>query len=122
MRALEQVFTNLINNSIQAMSETGGNLVIRIQPGDGSELGLPPSMESIEVSIADTGPGIPAEIQEKIFQPFFTTTSTGTGLGLTIVKRIISLHNGAIKLESFPGGTIFRIFLHIYNPEPRITG
>ncbi len=118
MRALEQVFTNLINNSIQAMSETGGNLVIRIQPGNGSELGLPTSEECIEVSIADTGPGIPEEIQDKIFQPFYTTTSTGTGLGLSIVKRIVSLHNGTIKLESFPGGTIFRIFLHIYKPEP----
>jgi PAS domain S-box-containing protein len=117
LRALEQVFTNLINNSIQAMSETGGNLVIRVQMAN--QAAIPDQLTSndmVEVSIADTGPGIPNEIQDKIFQPFFTTNSVGTGLGLTIVKRIVSLHKGLIKLESFPGGTIFRVFLPVYLP------
>jgi signal transduction histidine kinase len=65
----------------------------------------------IEISIADTGPGIPKEIQDRIFQPFFTTRSGGTGLGLAIAKRIVTFHKGSIRLESFPGGTVFYVTL-----------
>ena len=65
----------------------------------------------VEISLADTGPGIPMEIQDKVFQPFFTTRASGTGLGLAIAKRIIIFHRGNINLESFPGGTIFKITL-----------
>ena len=63
------------------------------------------------VDISDNGPGIPKEIQEKIFKPFFTTNNDGTGLGLAVSKRIISSHNGEISLKSFPGGTVFNIKL-----------
>jgi PAS domain S-box-containing protein len=103
-RALEQVFTNLISNAIQAMSETGGRLAVKIQVDD-EILGR----ETVQISIADTGPGIPDEDIEHLFQPFYTTKRTGTGLGLAISKRIITAHKGTINVKSFPGGTIFQV-------------
>jgi two-component system sensor histidine kinase AtoS len=103
-RALEQVFNNLFTNAIQAMSETGGHLAIKVQRLDGPE-----GRSYIEVSVADTGPGIPKEQQERIFQAFFTTNRNGTGLGLAIAKRIITAHKGNINVTSFPGGTIFHV-------------
>jgi PAS domain S-box-containing protein len=101
-RALEQVFTNLINNAIEAMESTGGMLSIKIRQAT-EEAEQP----HIEVSISDTGPGIPAELREKIFEPFFTTKQHGTGLGLAIVKRIITAHKGSIYVNSILGGTNF---------------
>lgn len=103
-RALEQVFNNLITNSLQAMDKDGGNLMIRIMTTADSE-----DDNYIIARIADTGPGIPTQVQKHIFQPFFTTKEHGTGLGLAISKRIISAHKGTIDLESFPGGSIFYI-------------
>lgn len=101
-RALEQVFNNLINNATQAMSESGGQLALKIQNlGNGY----------LDASVADTGPGIPKENLDHIFQPFFTTNRNGTGLGLAITKRIISAHKGSIRVDSFPGGTVFRVQL-----------
>lgn len=102
-RALEQVFTNLINNSLQAMQATGGHLAVRVQYLSDEQ---PPW---VEVSIADTGPGIPRETLERIFQPFYTTKREGSGLGLPISKRIITFHKGIILPTSFPGGTVFQV-------------
>jgi len=105
MRALEQVFSNLITNALHAMGEKGGSLVLKVQPSTTYEGSV-----YLEVSVADTGPGIPKEIQDKIFQPFFTTNkSHGTGLGLAIAKRIVIAHEGNIWLESFPVGTVFHV-------------
>jgi PAS domain S-box-containing protein len=101
-RALEQVFTNLINNAIEAMESTGGMLSIKIRHATQGE-----EQPHIEVSISDTGPGIPLELREKIFEPFFTTKQHGTGLGLAIVKRIITAHKGSIYVNSILGGTNF---------------
>ncbi len=118
LRALEQVFNNLINNAVQAMSGEGGHLAIKVQsvkPSDKNRIvpherwQLPERLSYVEVSVADTGPGIPREIQEKIFQPFFTTNTNGSGLGLAISKRIITAHKGNIYLTSFPGGTVFHV-------------
>lgn len=105
LRALEQVFNNLISNAVQAMMPDGGHLIIKVAPTreDGQLF--------LEISVADTGPGIPAELQDKVFQPFFTTEKGGTGLGLAIVKRILTAHRGDIRLTSFPGGTIFNVRL-----------
>src|SRR4030043_774908 len=101
-RALEQVFTNLINNAIEAMESAGGLLSIKIRHVTETE-----EQAHIEVSISDTGPGIPAELREKIFEPFFTTKQHGTGLGLAIVKRIVTAHKGSIYVNSVLGGTNF---------------
>jgi PAS domain S-box-containing protein len=101
-RALEQVFTNLINNAIEAMETTGGLLSIKIRHATEEQ-----EQAHVEVSISDTGPGIPVELREKIFEPFFTTKQHGTGLGLAIVKRIVTAHKGSIYVNSILGGTNF---------------
>jgi two-component system sensor histidine kinase AtoS len=104
LRALEQVFSNLITNALQAMRTTGGNLILKVQTVQSLE-----GHSYVEISVADNGPGIPKEDQERVFQPFFTTEKNGTGLGLAISKRIITAHKGNIRLNSFPGGTIFHV-------------
>jgi two-component system sensor histidine kinase AtoS len=105
-RALEQVFTNLVDNAIQAMEHTGGTLTINIrQTMEGDE------RSQVEVSILDTGPGIPPDAKDHIFEPFYTTKRTGTGLGLAIVKRIVTAHKGSIHVNSIPGGTMFQVRL-----------
>ncbi len=115
LRALEQVFSNLITNALQAMSQIGsGSLALKVQPVH-SEKGV----ESVEVSVADTGPGIPKEFQEHIFQPFYTTKRDGTGLGLPLSQRIITAHKGNIQYSSFPGGTIFNVRLPAAQSERR---
>mgnify|MGYP001153476422 CR=1 FL=1 len=133
LRALEQVFTNLINNAVQAMSEAGGSLAIKVQPhnkpitAEKADLVQQASQQdekenasvrpSVEISVADTGPGISKDVQERIFQPFFTTNRNGTGLGLAITKRIVTAHKGNIYLTSFPGGTVFHVLLPVEDDE-----
>jgi PAS domain S-box-containing protein len=107
-RSLEQVFTNLVNNAIQAIEPKGGVISIKAKRVLDTE-GHP----QVEISVSDTGPGIPPEIRDRIFEPFFTTKQSGTGLGLAIVKRIITAHKGAIHVDSVPGGTIFQIYLPV---------
>lgn len=103
-RSLEQVFSNLIGNSVEAMKMTGGCLSIHLRPSD-SEGGR----QHIEVNVIDDGPGIPAELVERIFEPFVTTNRNGTGLGLSIAKRIVTAHKGTISVSSVPGGTVFQV-------------
>ncbi|MEX1070990.1 MAG: ATP-binding protein [Anaerolineales bacterium] len=107
-RALDQVFTNLITNAIQAMEDQeNGFLAIKIAPSP-DEPGL------VDIHISDNGPGIPEDLRKRVFDPFFTTKEEeGTGLGLAITRRIIMAHNGHIDLESFPGGTLFKIQLPV---------
>lgn len=114
--ALEQVFTNLISNALHAMETPDGRLAIKIH-FDLSTQGR----KYVLVSVADTGRGIPAELHERIFQPFFTTERSGTGLGLAITKRIVTAHKGNIRLESFPGGTVFHVQFPAYNPKDEVT-
>jgi two-component system, sporulation sensor kinase E len=98
---LKQVFLNLVTNAVQAMDKTGGTITIETR-GAG---------EYVEVSVSDTGPGIAAIDLPKVFDPFFTKRAEGTGLGLTIVHRIIDEHEGHIEVESGPGGTVFNVTL-----------
>jgi two-component system sensor histidine kinase AtoS len=105
-RALEQVFSNLITNASQAMSDTGGSIAVKVRQVVAGE-----ERRYIQIDVADNGPGIPKELQERIFQPFFTTKPNGTGLGLAITKRIITAHKGNIQVSSFPGGTVFHVQL-----------
>ena len=105
-RALEQVFANLITNAAQAMSDTGGSIAIKVRQVVAGE-----ERRFIQIDVADNGPGIPKELQERIFQPFFTTKPNGTGLGLAITKHIITAHKGNIQVSSFPGGTVFHVQL-----------
>lgn len=99
---LRQVFINLFTNSAEAMPD-GGKLSVRSRLKD-KDFAL--------IEISDTGGGIPADIVEKVFEPFFTSKEKGTGLGLAIVYNIIRKHQGDIKVHSIEGrGTTFRITL-----------
>lgn len=111
-RALEQVFTNLISNAIEAMTDTGGTLAIRIALSN-----VVANRPQIEVTISDSGMGIPDEIKDRIFEPFVSNKAKGTGLGLAITKSIVTAHRGSISLNSFPGGTIFHVYLPAVNGE-----
>ena len=100
----DQVFTNLITNACEAMAEQGGQLTIRAQAS-----GSRPQCE-VMVEIADTGPGIPADLKEQIFNPFFTTKKSGVGLGLAIVTKIVDAHGGALHVKSELGrGACFQV-------------
>ena len=103
---LKQVFINLLMNASQAMPE-GGTLSVRTTLVAGEE---------IEAAVTDTGPGIPADVRERIFEPFFSTKreGEGTGLGLYICRNIVAEHEGRLLLESVPGqGATFRVVLPI---------
>lgn len=97
---LSQVLLNLLRNSMQALEgKDEGKISIHVQQN-----------ERLSIDIEDNGPGIPPEIQEKVFIPFFTTKSEGSGIGLSLCKQIIRLHKGHLTvLESKPGKTVFHI-------------
>ena len=102
---LNQVWTNLIDNSIQAMSEKGDLEIITAGKGD-----------RIIVQVIDSGLGIPPEIKSRIFEPFFTTKTVGegSGLGLDNVRRIVeNRHRGSITVDSKPGRTCFNVCLPV---------
>jgi signal transduction histidine kinase len=102
---LNQVWTNLIDNAAAAMAGSG-TLTIRTSR----------DRDQVLIEFADTGPGVPAEIQDRIFEPFFTTkpVGQGTGLGLDISYRIVvTRHHGDLRVESVPGDTHFRVWLPI---------
>jgi two-component system sensor histidine kinase AtoS len=106
-RSLEQVFTNLISNAVDAMSKQGGGtLAIKVAP-----LNVIPHLPQVEVTITDNGPGIPDEIKDHLFEPFVSNNPRGTGLGLAITKQIVTAHRGSIKVNTFPGGTVFQVIL-----------
>jgi signal transduction histidine kinase len=90
------------------MGQDGGMLAVKIRPAT-----TPNNNPRVEVSISDTGMGIPEEIREHIFEPFYTTHRNGTGLGLAITKQIVNAHKGAINLTSIPGGTVFQVQLPV---------
>lgn len=101
------ILSNMVINAYQAMPD-GGQLTIAAQV----------IQENIEISITDTGIGIPPENMDKIFEPLFTTKSKGIGLGLAICKNLIEANDGRIHVESKIGvGTIFRLYIPIYEGE-----
>jgi signal transduction histidine kinase/predicted CoA-binding protein len=101
---LNQVWTNIIDNAVDAMNGKGKIFIKTRQDG-----------EWVVVELEDNGPGIPEDIQEQIFSPFFTTKAVGkgTGLGLNISYKIIEKHSGEIKVFSKPGKTRFQVSLPV---------
>ena len=113
-----QVFTNLIINAFEAL-EGRGSLAIHVEPGLAEDDhghhgdGTAP-VPTLIVQIADDGPGVPADMADRIFNPFFTTKAQGSGLGLAIVRKIIDAHDGRIDVSSAPGrGTRFTVTLPV---------
>jgi signal transduction histidine kinase len=104
----EQVFVNLITNALQAMQGQDPSLerTLRLAIAPEESNGEP----SVSVIVEDTGPGVPPESREQIFNPFFTSKKDGVGLGLSIVAKIVDDHRGAIRLEeNTPRGARFRV-------------
>lgn len=100
---IQQVFLNLILNAIEASPD---NSIINITSKK--------EADAIKVSITDQGNGIPAESLEKIFEPFYTTKSSGTGLGLAVVKTIVDNHQGKIQIDSGSHGTSIHLTFPVY--------
>jgi signal transduction histidine kinase len=110
---LNQVWTNIIDNAIQAM-DGSGTLTLRT---------MRENEEMIRVEICDDGPGIPADIIGNIFNPFFTTKpfGEGTGLGLDLARRIVvEKHHGDLRVKSEPGHTKFVVLLPLVAPAPEL--
>lgn len=101
---IKQVLLNLVSNAMEALrDQRGGEVRVSARDVDG---------QRVEVTVADNGPGIPGEVLERVFQPFVTTKEAGTGLGLTIVKKLVELHGGEVELSSDEGsGAIARFTL-----------
>lgn len=118
---IQQVFTNIIKNAIQALEEKeGGDIIVMIrnannmQPliGDDDIQDMPiEALDYLEISFSDNGPGIPLDIQHKVFMPNFTTKSTGSGLGLAISKNIVEASFGKICFQTSEKGTTFFVYL-----------
>lgn len=110
-----QVFTNIARNAIQAMTgQENGDLIIILKAvlnDQRTALGLSEDAEWVEISFSDNGPGIPKDIQDKVFIPNFTTKNTGAGLGLAISKNIVEGSGGKITFRSSEKGTIFFVYL-----------
>lgn len=99
---VRQMLLNLLKNAWEAVPIPGGKISFSVIPEN----------SGIRIDIRDNGCGISKEQQATIFQPFFTTKESGTGLGLAVSKQIAQAHSGDISLESTPGqGTVFHIFL-----------
>jgi two-component system cell cycle sensor histidine kinase/response regulator CckA len=123
----EQVIVNLAVNARDAMPD-GGKLTVRtgnVTANESTQLAYKgmPAAEYVRIDIIDTGTGIPSEIVDKIFEPFFSTKEVGkgTGLGLSTVYGIVKQTGGFVYVDSEPGkGTSFRIFLPRHQAEPEV--
>jgi signal transduction histidine kinase len=99
---LEQVLLNLVLNSLDSMRQ-GGTLGLSLHQDNGT----------IKIDVADTGPGIPENVQGRIFDPYFTTKTDGSGMGLALCDKVIQQHNGQIAFQTSSKGTVFQISLPV---------
>jgi len=117
---LRQLFTNLLTNAFEALGGRG-RVAITAGPLVPDEEGATPDSHvppSALIEITDDGPGVPSDLLDKIFNPFFTTKPQGSGLGLAIVRKIVDAHDGQIDVSLRPsGGTSFRVTLPLASGE-----
>jgi signal transduction histidine kinase len=107
---LNQVWTNLLDNAIDAVGESGAITLRTTRDG-----------ECILVDIADSGPGIPRDVRSRVFEPFFTTkeVGSGTGLGLDTARRIVvERHGGSMTFDTSEHGTTFHVWLRLHPSSP----
>jgi nitrogen-specific signal transduction histidine kinase len=103
----EQAFLNLVQNAYEAMQDEDDDGTLRVEV----QLITQNGREGVELRLADSGPGVPEELREEIFNPFVTTKKTGVGLGLSIVSKIVDGHHGSIHVENAAeGGAVFTLF------------
>ena len=124
---LTQVFINLIKNATEAISGSGGEISLTTAFQQGASLtmrkhNIPQRRLPILVSIADNGPGVPEEIQNRLFEPFVTGKARGTGLGLALAARVVGDHGGMIACERVAERTIFKLALPMAEPGTDMTG
>ncbi|MEO6213394.1 MAG: ATP-binding protein [Vicinamibacterales bacterium] len=114
---LRQLFTNLLTNAFEAMGGKGSVLITGVQLADEDEVAVGSDVRGVpmvQVEVLDDGPGVPPDVIDRIFSPFFTTKPQGSGLGLAIVRKIVDAHDGRIDVSARPdGGTRFRVTLPV---------
>jgi two-component system, NtrC family, nitrogen regulation sensor histidine kinase GlnL len=119
---LVQIFLNLVKNATEAIGETreDGEIELSTAYRPGVRLKLPNSDRSVNLplqfSVRDNGPGVPPEIRQHLFEPFVTTKTSGSGLGLALVAKLIGDHGGTIECESQPRRTMFKVLMPMYAP------
>ena len=111
---LQEALLNILLNAVQAMPH-GGRIMVRgsFEPDAGDAPGM------VKIEVSDTGPGIPPERAERIFQPFYTTRSDGTGLGLAVARQVVEEYGGSVAVRSTPGeGATFVLRLPVHERSP----
>jgi two-component system nitrogen regulation sensor histidine kinase GlnL len=101
---LRQIFTNLLTNAFEALGGEGQVSVVATNILEDGPAGGEPQGPMVQVEVADNGPGMPADVIDRIFSPFFTTKPQGSGLGLAIVRKIVDAHDGRIDVGVLDGG------------------
>jgi signal transduction histidine kinase len=111
---LRQIFTNLLTNAFEALGGHGAVRVTVTAVADDGQAGGEAQGPMVQVDVSDDGPGVPPDVLERIFNPFFTTKPKGSGLGLAIVRKIVDAHDGRIDVAAQDGGgTRFRVTLPV---------
>ncbi len=116
-----QVLLNLLKNAAEAMP-AGGVITLKTAFRPGVKLSLPGKRSQslpIEISVRDNGPGIAPAILDDVFEPFVSTKASGTGLGLSLVSKIIADHGGVVDCKSDKNGTDFRLLLPVWKEGKR---
>ncbi|RMF33693.1 MAG: PAS domain-containing protein [Alphaproteobacteria bacterium] len=122
---LMQVMLNLIKNAAEATPEIGGVIALSTSYRTGLKLALPGGGHEglpLQVTVSDNGRGVPEELRHDIFEPFVSSKTVGSGLGLALVSKIVSEHGGVVECDSRPGWTSFRLLLPVWDARRHASG
>lgn len=119
---LIQIFLNLVKNATEALNgRDNATITLTSSYRPGIRLSVPGRYDKVtlpmEFTVEDNGAGVPADIQENLFDPFITTKQNGKGLGLALVAKLVNDHGGVVECESEPGKTVFRVLLPMWQPD-----